>query len=483
MDEHSSGTCDEATQNGSIIVDSGSDHFNTEQENNDDYQECQPIEMIHTVATTTISKDEEALMKIAQQLEKLGLEKQSQAITDVIEAQLGPKIVSPLEEGSLEAPVNMLVRGLSLSRGTALVYDESMMLHTAAGNHPECPGRILEIWRELTIRGLVQQCIWLKGRRASLEELQAVHTASLTETLIELKGSCQEDLINVARRYNSVFLNSHSVDCALLAAGCVLRVVEQVMSGSTSNGACVVRPPGHHAEAARCMGFCLLNSVAIAASLAQTQLGAQRVLVLDWDVHHGNGTQEIFQSNPNVLFISIHRYEEGSFYPGVPEGAGQYSGSGAGTGFTVNVAWDRMEEEERRLGDADYKLAMEQIVMPIAREFNPTLVLVSAGFDAMEGDPLGGCEVSSRGFAHMTQLLRTLADGKVVLCLEGGYNIEATARGFADCVEVLLGKEMPAWEDEGEPCSAGLRAVKETRIKHASHWGVLVQNTNEDFVV
>ncbi|KAK3267097.1 hypothetical protein CYMTET_24320 [Cymbomonas tetramitiformis] len=273
------------------------------------------------------------------------------------------------------------------------------------------------------------------------------------------------------RRYNSVYLNEHSTDSALTAAGGVAAIVTEVAQGRAENGVAVVRPPGHHAEASHCMGFCLINNVAVAASLARAELGMERVLIIDWDVHHGNGTQEMFEDDPNVLFMSIHRYDNGSFYPGGRAADCSFVGTGKGKGYTVNVAWNETEDgQAHEICDEDYVYAFEQLVMPIATRFDPQLVLVSAGFDAVAGDPLGGCNVTAQGFAYMTHQLMSLAGGRIVLCLEGGYNLTATAEAMGACVEVLQGCKPASWPDYGPPKTIVEDAVAKTRWEHGERW-------------
>jgi len=208
-----------------------------------------------------------------------------------------------------------------------------------------------------------------------------------------------------------------------------------VCKGELDNGFAFVRPPGHHAEKDEMMGFCLFNNVAIAAKYAQVHLGVKKVLILDWDVHHGNGTQHIFQEDPTVLYMSVHK--GGHFYPGT--GRVTECGFGAGEGKTVNVPF-----LSAGMGDADYYTAFKYVFMPIAREFAPDLVIISAGFDCARGDPLGEMDVSTEAFAHLTSRLMSLAQGKLVMALEGGYNVTAVAGAVVYCVRALLGDTLPS---------------------------------------
>ncbi|EIE24210.1 histone deacetylase, partial [Coccomyxa subellipsoidea C-169] len=203
--------------------------------------------------------------------------------------------------------------------------------------------------------------------------------------------------------------------------------------GAVQNGAAIVRPPGHHAESGMAMGFCYFNNAGLAARAAQAA-GARRVLVLDWDVHHGNGTQHIFEHDPGVMYMSIHRYDGGHFYPGT--GAVKEVGRGAGEGFTVNVPWPM-----GGMGNGDYMAAFSHVIIPIAHEYSPDLIIVSAGFDASAGDPIGGCRVTPEAYAHMTAMLGAVAP--LAVLLEGGYNLTATAAGCEAVLRVLLGAKPP----------------------------------------
>ena len=222
-------------------------------------------------------------------------------------------------------------------------------------------------------------------------------------------------------------ISEDSYDAALAAAGGVLAAVDAVMEGRIRNAFCAVRPPGHHSLPNQAMGFCLFNNVAIAARYLQKKHGVAKVLIVDWDVHHGNGTQEVFYDDPTVLYFSVHRYP---FYP--MTGSKAERGAGDGLGFIINVPLPA------GTGDAEYRKAFREILMPKAMDFDPDFVLVSAGFDAHEDDPLGGMEVSSEGFAEMSRLVKQIADrcceGRLVSVLEGGYDLE----GLADSVEAHL---------------------------------------------
>uniref|UniRef100_A0AAY4C526 Histone deacetylase n=1 Tax=Denticeps clupeoides TaxID=299321 RepID=A0AAY4C526_9TELE len=356
---------------------------------------------------------------------------------------------------------------------TGLVYDTLMQKHQCmCGNtntHPEHAGRIQSIWSRLQETGLRAQCECIRGRKATLEELQTVHseahvllygTNPLRQKL-DSKTSCPSLLHStgcvipmfvrlpcggVGVDSDTIWNEVHSSSAARLAVGSVVELVFKVASGELRNGFAVVRPPGHHAEESTPMGFCYFNSVAIAARLLQQRLNVSKILIVDWDVHHGNGTQQAFYDDPSVLYISLHRYDDGNFFPG--SGSPDEVGSGLGVGFNVNMAFTGGLDPP--MGDADYLAAFRTVVMPIANEFAPDVVLVSAGFDAVEGHPppLGGYKLTSKCFGYLTKQLMGLAGGRVVLALEGGHDLTAICDASEACVSALLGLELDPLSQE-----------------------------------
>uniref|UniRef100_A0A8C3KUA4 Histone deacetylase n=1 Tax=Chrysolophus pictus TaxID=9089 RepID=A0A8C3KUA4_CHRPC len=263
----------------------------------------------------------------------------------------------------------------------------------------------------------------------------------------------------------------HSSGAARLAVGCVIELVFKVATGELKNGFAVVRPPGHHAEESTPMGFCYFNSVAIAAKLLQQRLNVSKILIVDWDVHHGNGTQQAFYNDPNVLYISLHRYDDGNFFPG--SGAPDEVGTGAGVGFNVNMAFTGGLDPP--MGDTEYLTAFRTVVMPIANEFAPDVVLVSSGFDAVEGHPtpLGGYNLSAKCFGYLTKQLMGLAGGRVVLALEGGHDLTAICDASEACVSALLGNELDPLPEKVLQQRANANAVHsmEKVIEiHSKYW-------------
>ncbi|NWZ11600.1 HDAC7 deacetylase, partial [Agelaius phoeniceus] len=380
---------------------------------------------------------------------------------------------------------------------TGLVYDSVMLKHQCScgdnSNHPEHAGRIQSIWSRLQERGLRSRCECLRGRKATLEELQCVHSERHvllygTNPLNRLKLDngklagilSQRTFVmlpcgGVGVDSDTIWNELHSSNAARWAAGSVTELAFKVATRELKNGFAVVRPPGHHADPSTAMGFCFFNSVAIAARQLQQKGKLSKILIVDWDVHHGNGTQQIFYRDPEVLYISLHRHDDGNFFPG--SGAADEVGAGPGEGFNVNVAWAGGLDPP--MGDPEYLAAFRTVVMPIAHEFCPDVVLVSAGFDAAEGHPppLGGYKVSAKCFGYMTKQLMSLAGGAVVLALEGGHDLTAICDASEACVSALLGHEPePLPEDSlrQKPNANAVRSL-EAVIQVQSEYWVAVQ--------
>ncbi len=301
-----------------------------------------------------------------------------------------------------------------------MVYSEQYLKHQTRF-HPEAKERLTAIVSHLKQTGLWEQLLHLPPRPASLDELAQIHNR---EYIQQVELACRQRV-----RYldADTMLSPQSYQTACLAAGGVLATVDALMAGQIDNAFCAVRPPGHHAEFSHAMGFCLFNNVAIAARYAQQKHGIQRVLIVDWDAHHGNGTQNAFLDDPSVFYCSLHQYPH---YPG--SGAASEVGEGAGKGFTLNLPM------AAGAGDAEYIQAVTEKLFPAAAHFAPELVLISAGFDAHQADPLAGLAVSNDGFLHLTELVKQIAAehcrGRLISVLEGGYNLEV----LGEVVEVHL---------------------------------------------
>ena len=337
---------------------------------------------------------------------------------------------------------------------TLLLSDPLFSRHDPGRGHPECPAR-LESIHALLARAPLPGLRHAAPRPALPAELQAAHAPVLLDGLARLRGQH-------AQLDPDTGMSPDSWDAAVLAAGAAVGAVEEVLQGRARNAFALVRPPGHHAEPERAMGFCLLNNVAVAAEAARRQ-GAERVLVLDWDVHHGNGTQACFWERRDVLYQSVHQFP---YYPGT--GAPHEVGAGAGAGFSVNCGLPP------GCTDADYGAVFHGLLLPIAQAFRPQLVLVSAGFDPHEQDPLGGMVVTERGFAAMCAAARALAEelceGRLVLLLEGGYSLSGLAHGVHACLEVLTGRT------DGFPdgvSRAAAAALAQSRAALRPYWPTL----------
>ncbi|KAM3380311.1 histone deacetylase 15 [Capsicum galapagoense] len=357
-----------------------------------------------------------------------------------------------------------------LSSSTAVGFDERMLLHTEvvmkSHPHPERPDRLRAIAASFATAGIFPgKCYPIPAREITREELQMVHSEENIEA------------VDITRRMLAsyftpdTYANEHSACAARLAAGLCADLASAIYSGRVKNGFAMVRPPGHHAGVKQAMGFCLHNNAAIAASAAEAA-GAKKVLIVDWDVHHGNGTQEIFERSKSVLYISLHRHEGGRFYPGT--GAANEVGSMGAEGYCVNIPWSR-----EGVSDNDYIFAFEQVVLPIALDFNPDFTIISAGFDAARGDPLGCCDVTPAGYASMTQMLSALSSGKLLVILEGGYNLRSISSSATAVIKVLVGESPVIDTDDTVPSKAGLRSVLEVLQIQMKFWPTLETNFSE----
>ncbi|XP_075237492.1 histone deacetylase 4 isoform X2 [Lycorma delicatula] len=377
---------------------------------------------------------------------------------------------------------------------TGLAFDSLMLKHACMcgdnSNHLEHGGRLQSVWARLGETGLVQRCDRIRSRKASLEELQVCHsephallfgTNPFNRQKLDMSKLSQLPIKSFVRLpcggvgvdSDTTWNELHTAPAARMAVGCVIDLAYKTATGEIKNGMAVVRPPGHHAETSQAMGFCFFNSVAIAARLLQRRLD-MKILIVDWDVHHGNGTQQMFYEDRRILYLSLHRHDDGNFFPGT--GGPTECGAGSGIGFNVNVAWSGGLNPP--MGDAEYLAAFRTVVMPIAREFAPHIILVSAGFDAATGHPppLGGYKLSPACFGFMTQQLMQLADGKVVLSLEGGYDLPAICDSAEECVRALLGDEPKAISEEElrrPPNQNAIDTLQKTIAIQLSRWPVL----------
>uniref|UniRef100_A0A8C2G9X6 Protein deacetylase HDAC6 n=1 Tax=Cyprinus carpio TaxID=7962 RepID=A0A8C2G9X6_CYPCA len=369
----------------------------------------------------------------------------------------------------LPAPVCAEVKASSLITG--LVYDQRMMLHHNMwdGHHPELPQRISRIFCQHEELGLLSRCLRIPARLATEEELTLCHSSEHISTIKSTEHMKPRDLHRLGNDYNSIYICNESYTCALMAAGSCFNSVQAILTGQVRNGVAIVRPPGHHAEKDTACGFCFFNTAALTARYAQCITHKSlRVLILDWDVHHGNGTQHIFEEDDSVLYISLHRYEDGTFFPSSEDANYDKLGQGKGRGYNVNIPWNG-----GKMGDPEYLVAFHHIVMPIAREFAPELVLVSAGFDAARGDPLGGYQVTPEGYAHLTHQLMSLAAGRVLVILEGGYNLTSISESMSMCTSMLLGDSPPPLDHLPPPKTNATVTINNVLRALAPFWSSL----------
>jgi acetoin utilization deacetylase AcuC-like enzyme len=334
---------------------------------------------------------------------------------------------------------------LGPSAAALIVDDPRFEGHVPPGPHPERPERLVaarQAVAERTAAGTRFERV--EPRPASDEELVRVHAPRFIESLANLRG--ETGYLDA-----DTYVSAESVSIARLAAGSLVSMIDRMIDGPVRKGVALLRPPGHHARPARAMGFCLLNNVAIAAAHARAR-GLERIAIIDWDVHHGNGTQEIFWTDPNVLYVSTHQYP---FYPGT--GEADEVGDADGKGYTVNVPLAAGG------GDAEYASAFERIVLPVVADYAPDLVLVSAGFDASARDPLAQMELSPNAFGWMArEVARTTAattQGRMALVLEGGYDLVALEAGLRSAIDGML--SLHADDLRGNPDDEGIARAAE----------------------
>lgn len=309
---------------------------------------------------------------------------------------------------------------------TGLVYDAIYLKHDTGAGHPERPERLTAIVDRLAQKGLLTNLVTLKPAAASLEWLITVHSLAYVE---RVRKSCREG--NGFVDTPDAPASRDSYEAALHAVGGVQCAIDAVIEGRIRNAFCAVRPPGHHALRDKAMGFCLFNNVAVAAKYIQKKHQLGKVLIVDWDVHHGNGTQAVFYDDPTVLYFSTH---QSPFYPGT--GSAEEKGAGKGVGFTHNVPL------AAGCGDDDYRRVFVEQLRSAAAAFKPDFVLISAGFDAAKDDLLGRMNVTPEGFASLTRIVKGIAQeychGRLVAVLEGGYNLESLAAAVEAHMRVLM---------------------------------------------
>jgi acetoin utilization deacetylase AcuC-like enzyme len=335
----------------------------------------------------------------------------------------------------------------------ALFSDPICVEHDPGVGHPEQPERLRSILRALEEKPIAGAELRTPPK-ATAEELSRVHDPRYVETILALNG--KEGALD-----SDTVISSRSIDAALLAAGAAAEGVRQVLEGKVSSAFALVRPPGHHAESTRAMGFCVFNNVAVAAAEAHAR-GLTRVLCIDWDVHHGNGTQHSFYATDRLLFVSTHQWP---LYPGT--GHESETGRGEGEGFTVNVPLPA------GCTDGDYAAVFADAILPVADDYKPELVLVSAGFDAHRADPLGSMQISDDGFAMLCGSVKAIAEkhcnGRMVLTLEGGYDLDALASSVHGVIDVLAGATPPPLKAS---VGRAAHALGRVLVAQRPHWSI-----------
>jgi len=310
---------------------------------------------------------------------------------------------------------------------TAIFRDDLYLAHDPGHSHVERPQRLEGIYAQLDNPEVGEQFIFPKASPASFDILSLIHSKAHIERISQTSGKTFDALDA------DTTTSADSYDAACLAVGAVVEGVRMLVQDEADNCFALVRPPGHHAEGDQAMGFCLFNNVAIAAQYALSKMGLSRVMIIDWDLHHGNGTQRSFYDSDEVLYFSSHQYP---YYPG--SGSVAETGQGKGEGYTVNVPLNP------GFGDEQYARIFNDILAPVVRQFQPELILVSAGYDTCVNDPLGGMNVTASGFAYQTRKILELANevcaGKVLFTLEGGYDLEGLTNGILVGLVEMLGR-------------------------------------------
>ena len=293
---------------------------------------------------------------------------------------------------------------------TVVIYDDIYLKHDTGPNHPENSARIINTIKHLRSANCWQKLDIKKPRAATVTEVSAIHSTSQIEQVAEIARSGGEYLDP------DTYVSSDSYEAALNAAGAPLTAIDLIMDKKADNAFCLVRPPGHHATPEKGMGFCLFNNVAIAAKYIQSKYSLDRIVIIDWDVHHGNGTQDAFYDDPSVMYFSMHRYP---FYPGT--GAEEETGKDSGSGFTINIPLSYNTEPQ------EYLKFFEEILEKRIKPFKPQFILISSGFDAYRLDPISGLSLEASDYNKLTKLTQNVAkdccDGRIVSCLEGGYHL------------------------------------------------------------
>uniref|UniRef100_A0A4W4E4U0 Histone deacetylase domain-containing protein n=1 Tax=Electrophorus electricus TaxID=8005 RepID=A0A4W4E4U0_ELEEL len=333
--------------------------------------------------------------------------------------------------------------------GSALIYDKEMTRYKLLWTDPVCeietPERLMVSYEALKSKGLEQRCESFPIREATEEEILLAHSKEYLEAVKQTPHLSLEELRTFTQQYSDVYFHPNIYHCAKMAVGATIQLVDNVMTGKVRNGMALVRPPGHHSQRNAANGFCVFNNVAIAAVHAKNHYNLSRILIVDWDIHHGQGVQYCFEEDPSVLYFSWHRYEHRSFWPYLAESDFDGVGKGKGAGFNINLPWNKVG-----MTNSDYLYAFFQVLLPVAYE--------------------GHMCASPEIFGHLTHLLMSLAKGRLCVVLEGGYNMSSLAQSVCQTVQTLLGDPTPVLASVGSPCHSALESVQNVRAVHQNYW-------------
>ncbi|XP_070611504.1 polyamine deacetylase HDAC10-like isoform X3 [Erythrolamprus reginae] len=339
-----------------------------------------------------------------------------------------------------------------MAAGTALVYDGEMTNHKLLWEDPNCnlevPERLSSCYDRLQHYNLIERCISVSAREGTESEIMLIHSMDYVEIVKSTEKMEKEELQKVSADYDAVYFHPTTYHCAKLAVGATLQLVDAVMSGKARNGLTLIRPPGHHSQRSEANGFCIFNNVAIAAKYAQRNYGLQRILIVDWDIHHGQGIQYAFDDDPSVLYFSWHRFEHQNFWPWLRESNYDAVGQGKGRGFNINVPWNQVG-----MGNSDYLAAFLHVLLPIAFE--------------------GQMKATPECFSHLTHFLMNLAHGKLCAVLEGGYNLWSLSESVSMTLKALLGDPLPPLSGEMMPCLSARESIENVRTAHKPYWKCL----------
>ncbi|KAL4113721.1 hypothetical protein QTP88_017298 [Uroleucon formosanum] len=356
---------------------------------------------------------------------------------------------------------------------TGIVYDDNFITHKCLWdeNYSENPQRYTSILDRCNSLGLIDRCIKISSRQATKEELLSKHTAEHIDLLESTEHYNVEKLEQLSSRYDSIYVHNSTYRQSLLAAGSSIELVKAVVGGSVQNGMAFVRPPGHHAMESEYNGYCFINNVAIATQYLLDKTAIQKILIVDWDIHHGQATQQMFYEDPRVLYFSIHRYEHGQFWPNLRESDFDHVGNGSGTGFNMNVPLN-----DTGMKNEDYMAIIHYLLIPLATEFSPDLIIVSSGYDSAIGDPKGEMLVTPACYAHITQKLMSLSCGRLVAILEGGYYLKSLAESAALTLRALLGDPCPVIGSLQQPCESVMETIGNVIYAHSQYWDCFKYN-------